>query len=325
MKRNNTAIITGAILILIGLFIVGRAVGIVPFSLFFDGWWTVFIIVPCLVGIVNANGNRTPFIIGLGIGILLLCCAQDWISWGMFAPTLIAVILVIIGLNLIIGEPFRKKMDEFCGTNRYQNNGNQNQYNNGQGQPGQPGRGGFAGGQGGQGGTAGANGGAGFAAGQNNANQTAYTYNPNTNTYDTNDVNMSNSDGNNGNNANFNRGSAYSGADKNRGTCVCTAVLSSREIRYDGEVFRGAMLSACLGAVELDLRNAIISGQVTVEVKSVLGGVDILMPNYVRTVVNGTPVLGGIENNTRTPAGANELTPTVIINGSCILGGIEVK
>lgn len=322
MKRNNSAIITGAVLILLGLFIVGRAIGLIEFSLFFPGWWTVFIIVPCILGIINANGGRTPFIIGLGIGILLLCCSNDWIRWSMFAPTLLAVVLVIVGLRLIIGEPFAKKMNDFCGNNRTA--GPQNPAGNA-GQPGQPGAG-FAGGQGGAAGQAGAQG-AGFNAGQaGTAGQTAYTYNPNTNTYDANNVNISDAagDGSNANNANFKQGSAYTG-DKNQGTCVCTAVLSGRDIRYDGEVFRGAMLSAFLGGIELDLRGAIITGQVVVEAKALLGGIDIWMPPYVRTVVNGTPVLGGVENGTRTPAGANESTPTVIINTSCVLGGIEVK
>lgn len=327
MKRNSAGIITGAVLLLLGLFIVLKAVGLIEFSLFFDGWWTVFIIVPCLVGIINSRGARTPFVIGLGVGVLLLCCSQGWIRWGMFAPTLLAVVLVVIGLRLIIGEPFARKMDQVLGSGTAGANTTQNTAGANGAAGGFGGTAGANGTAGGFGGTAGANG----AAGANgtagaNAAQTTYTFNPNTNTYDTNNVNISDetSDGSNANNANFNRGSAYNG-DQNYGTCVCTAVLSGRDIRYDGEVFRGAMLSAFLGGIELDLRNAIITGQVTIEAKALLGGIDIWVPTYVRTVVNGTPILGGIENGTRIPVGANEQTPVVIINATCALGGIEVK
>ena len=65
---------------------------------------------------------------------------------------------------------------------------------------------------------------------------------------------------------------------------------------------------------ELDLRNAIISGTVTVEARVVLGGIEIWVPNYVRVITKGDPILGSVENSTRTPAGANETTPTIIIN-----------
>ena len=163
MRRNSSAILVGALLILVGLGIVGRSFGVFDFS--FDGWWTAFIIVPCLIGLINGDGgSRTGSLIGLCLGILLLCCARDWIPWSMFAPTLLAGVLVAIGLGMILGDGGIRKIKQ-------KNNPNQNNYQQyGNGAPG--------------------NNGNPYVnnAAQNNANQTTYTYNPQTNTYDTSDV-----------------------------------------------------------------------------------------------------------------------------------------
>lgn len=326
MKRNSSAILIGALLILVGLVIVGRSFGLFHFS--FDGWWTVFIIVPCLVGLINGDGgSRTGSLIGLGLGVLLLCCARGWVKWSMFAPTLLAVALVAIGLGLIIGDDGRRRIKQNLNPNKdqnqtnYQQNANGNPYVN-------------------NGAYNNANNGV-----QNTANQTTYTYNPQTNTYDTSDVHFtsdsnagtaagSGAQGGNGagcgaqggnggsSNGNFNRGSMHN---NEYGRCVCTAALCGREIRYDGEVFNGGMISAVLGGIELDLRTAVITGTVVLETRCVLGGIEIYAPRYARVIVNGSPILGGIENATRFPQGANEQTPTIVVNASCVLGGVEVK
>ena len=319
MKRNTSAILVGALLILVGLGIVGRAFGLFHFS--FDGWWTVFIIVPCLVGLINGDGgSRTGSLIGLGFGVLLLCCARGWVKWSMFAPTLLAVALVAVGLGLIIGDDGRRKIKQNLNPN--QNQGNTQQTANGNPYV--------------NNGPYNAN---------NTANQTTYTYNPQTNTYDTRDVHFTSDGGNAGTaagsgaqggngagagnggnggsgNGNFNRGSMHN---NEYGRCVCTAALCGREIRYDGEVFNGGMISAVLGGIELDLRTAVITGTVVLETRCVLGGIEIYAPRYARVIVNGSPILGGIENATRFPQGANEQTPTIIVNASCVLGGVEVK
>jgi hypothetical protein len=106
---------------------------------------------------------------------------------------------------------------------------------------------------------------------------------------------------------------------------ACTAILSGRDVRFDNEVFQGAVLSAVLGGIEMDLRNAIIRENVVIEAKAVLGGIDIFVPNYVRVVVNCTPILGGVDNKTITPFGADEKTITIYLNATCVLGGIDVK
>ena len=99
--KNTVSKITGGILfILFGLALAGKTFGIFDFNLFFEGWWTLFIIIPCSLGLSDRN-NRIPSIIGLGVGILLLFSAQGIFEWYMFMKLLIAFIFVVIGFCLI--------------------------------------------------------------------------------------------------------------------------------------------------------------------------------------------------------------------------------
>lgn len=49
MKRRNIgALITGLLLLIIGVGFIGEATHLWNFNLFFPGWWTLFIIIPRL-------------------------------------------------------------------------------------------------------------------------------------------------------------------------------------------------------------------------------------------------------------------------------------
>ena len=49
-KRN---LFWGILLIVVGILFLGRNMDWWDFSIFFDGWWTLFIIVPCFIGLFN--------------------------------------------------------------------------------------------------------------------------------------------------------------------------------------------------------------------------------------------------------------------------------
>ena len=50
MKKFGN-VLWGIVLIIIGLIIGGNALGITDINIFFDGWWTMFIIIPCFIGL----------------------------------------------------------------------------------------------------------------------------------------------------------------------------------------------------------------------------------------------------------------------------------
>lgn len=68
--NNFSKILWGIVFIVVGLIIGLNAFDILSVNLFFDGWWTLIIIIPCLIGLFNneeenktgnliRNNNRT--------------------------------------------------------------------------------------------------------------------------------------------------------------------------------------------------------------------------------------------------------------------------
>lgn len=306
MKKNMTGIVVGLILIAVGALVVAE----ILFDFDFSIWrlWPLFIVVPCFIGMINHPYERRSYITGLVVGLALLVCTLCGLNFGEIIGIGVAAAIIAVGVQLILGK------DKIGTKNDNVNNGN---YSNGNYSNGNYNNGNY-----------------------NNCNNASYTnaagntgnagqtftdanYDSNTGKYSDSTANNQGNNANNGDNTNFNNGRAYR-TDNQGNVCACSAVLGSRTIKYDNEVFRGAVLSAFLGAIELDLRRAYINDTVVVEAKSFLGGIDIWVPNYARVIVNGTPVLGSIENNAITPPMSNEHTPTIVINISCVLGGVEI-
>lgn len=105
-KIENTVI--GFILIIIGVIIGLNAFHITNIDLFFDGWWTLFIIVPCFFGLFK-DQDKTGNIIGLIVGIYLLLYCQGLINFQFAWKLVVPVIFVLIGLKMIFKDTFNKK------------------------------------------------------------------------------------------------------------------------------------------------------------------------------------------------------------------------
>ena len=250
MKKANGLFI-GLLFIIVGLLYAGSALDIFDFSIFFPGWWTLFIIIPSAYALTRKNEDKTGPIIGLIIGICFLLNAQDFDFHIEFFPMLLAVGCFLIGWKMIF--PSKKKEHK----------------------------------------------------------QVEFTYNSDSgdkevvidgvkfdNTY------SKNSDG-------------YVNA---------SAILGGKDIRVDNECFTGADICVVMGAIDLNLRNAIISEDVYINVSAVMGGVDIYVPANVRVVTDGcSTVMGDIDVNTSFANFHGADTPKVIITGSCVMGGIDIK
>ena len=70
MKKTSN-IMWGIVLIIVGIIFGLNSLDIADINLFFDGWWTLFIIVPCFIDLFKEK-NKTGNIIGLLIGILII-------------------------------------------------------------------------------------------------------------------------------------------------------------------------------------------------------------------------------------------------------------
>ena len=110
MKRANQ-ILWGVILIAIGLVIGLNTFGITHVELFFDGWWTLFIIIPCLIGLIF-NNDKMGNVIGLCIGVFLLLCCQDILDFDMLWKLLLPIVIILLGIKMIFGSFLDKRCEE---------------------------------------------------------------------------------------------------------------------------------------------------------------------------------------------------------------------
>ena len=100
MKQQWSRILLGVLRILAGLGYAGDVMGFWHFDLFFAGWWSLFIIIPCVVSIVE-NGFDTGNSLGLVFGLMLLFSAQGILSWHRMIQLLFPALLIILGIGLL--------------------------------------------------------------------------------------------------------------------------------------------------------------------------------------------------------------------------------
>lgn len=110
MKKAKS-ILWGIVLIVIGVVFALNAFDITDISIFFDGWWTLFIIVPCAIGLFT-DKDKTGSIIGLFIGVFLLLCSRDILSFEMLWKLALPAIIIIIGIKMIFGGILGNKSNE---------------------------------------------------------------------------------------------------------------------------------------------------------------------------------------------------------------------
>jgi predicted membrane protein len=92
----------------------------------------------------------------------------------------------------------------------------------------------------------------------------------------------------------------------------------------DSQDFRGGEATAIMGGCEIDLRKASIKDEEAVmNLFSVMGGIEIWVPEDWKVILQGVPILGGFEDKTR-PSGADS-NKRLIVRGYAIMGGVEIK
>jgi len=131
MNNRISNILWGLVLVAVGLVLGLNALEITNINLFFDGWWTLFIIVPCFIGLFKYN-NKIFNLIGCGVGVFLLLACQDLIDFELLMKLMVPAILVILGLGFIFRDylggraakkarSFKNSGKEFCATFSEQN------------------------------------------------------------------------------------------------------------------------------------------------------------------------------------------------------------
>ena len=109
--KKVSSILWGIVLIAAGVVLALNVFNIMDINIFFDGWWTLFIIVPCAIGLFTER-EKTGNIIGIAVGVFLLLCCQDILSFSMLWKLLVPAIIVIIGLKMVFTGLFGNKANE---------------------------------------------------------------------------------------------------------------------------------------------------------------------------------------------------------------------
>ena len=105
MRKRISSTLWGLIFIAAGIGIVGAMAGAWEFNILFAGWWTVFLIVPAVLGMIE-HGIRIGNTIGLVLGVALLACCQGWLPWEVLSRMLVPVVMILIGGVMVFKNLF---------------------------------------------------------------------------------------------------------------------------------------------------------------------------------------------------------------------------
>lgn len=100
MRKKISNALIGIIFIIFGIAFLGSTLDWWG-SIFFDGWWTLFIIIPGVISIIS-TGVQVGNLVGIGVGVILLLSAQDVIDSDITWKILIPVILILVGVAIIL-------------------------------------------------------------------------------------------------------------------------------------------------------------------------------------------------------------------------------
>lgn len=104
------------------------------------------------------------------------------------------------------------------------------------------------------------------------------------------------------------------------------AIMSGVDRRGQWVVPRHTFVLALMGGANFDLRRAQFAArEVTFTVNAFMGGADIIVPPYVRVVMEGVGIMGGYAGPSgRVPEELTADSPTLRVRGVAIWGGVSV-
>lgn len=122
------------------------------------------------------------------------------------------------------------------------------------------------------------------------------------------------------------RPSAYPSGEARNEHQVVIAIMGGAQRRGPWKPARRIYVTAVMGGVVLDFRDAELEAGITeVYVVAVMGGVEIIVPPQVAVDSSGIGIMGGFDHrgNPRFPVDAT--TPILRVSGLALMGGVEVR
>lgn len=102
------------------------------------------------------------------------------------------------------------------------------------------------------------------------------------------------------------------------------ALMGGYKRSSNSQDFRGGELTAIMGGVEVDLRQASIKqGEAVIDIFAFWGGVELKVPDDWMVVLEGVPILGGYDDKTHVPK--SDTGKRLVVRGYVVMGGAEIK
>jgi len=108
VKFNFSSLVWGIVLVTAGIIFALNSLEITNIDIFFKGWWTLFIIIPCTINLFT-DRDITGNLCGIAIGVFLLLCARDILDYSMIWKLLLPTIVILIGLKMLFKGLFGRK------------------------------------------------------------------------------------------------------------------------------------------------------------------------------------------------------------------------
>jgi predicted membrane protein len=104
-----------------------------------------------------------------------------------------------------------------------------------------------------------------------------------------------------------------------------SCVFSGMKRRVESQNFRGGKADMVFGGLDLDFTAAkLASNQATIHLSVVFGGIEVKVPKDWKVVIDGTPILGAIDDKHR-PVPEAEAKATLYVKASAVFGAITIK
>lgn len=100
MRERLGNVIWGISLVILGVLWGLDAVNIIDVTLFFRGWWTLFIIIPSTVDMIQ-KGLKVSNVTSLIVGVMLYFASIDVLTWDIIWKLTLPIIIVYAGFSII--------------------------------------------------------------------------------------------------------------------------------------------------------------------------------------------------------------------------------
>lgn len=105
MRKRISSTVWGLIFIAIGIGVAGNIAGIWEIYPFFEGWWTLLLIIPSITSIIE-HGFKISSSIFLTLGLALFACSRGYLPWEVLYQLAVPTVMIVIGLVMVLKNLF---------------------------------------------------------------------------------------------------------------------------------------------------------------------------------------------------------------------------